>query len=207
MQNLEKKEIIYATQNEAKLKTLQSILGDAYKILNLSNVGIESQAEEDGLNPKENALKKARNCFQLTGKSSFAMDFGLFIDGLDESEQPGPSVRRIVPVLNGQTPTDEEVLNHYVNIVKKLGGKTKSYWIRALAYVSKEGEYVEESKVPKILVDIPSSIRLKGFPMTSIQIDPVTNKYESEMTEEEKRESHKNTDEIIRRFVKSHTQN
>jgi hypothetical protein len=43
---------------------MQSILGNKCKILTLRDFGITSQAEEDGVDPKQNALKKDRLCFQ-----------------------------------------------------------------------------------------------------------------------------------------------
>ena len=196
------KEILLATHNEAKLKTLRGILGEQYKIVGLKDIGIESQAEEDGIDPKENALKKARYCFEQTGKDSFSIDYGFFIEGLPQNEQPGPSVRRVIPVSKEREPTDEEVIEYYQKIISRLGGKANAYWLRAMAYVSKDGEYVNEARLPKILTDVPSNTRVKGFPMTSMQIDPRLNKYESEMTEEEKRESHRISDNSIRDFVK-----
>ena len=198
------KEIVYATQNEAKLAALKRILGEEFKIVSLKDLGIESQAEEDGIDPKENALKKARFCFRKTGQPSFSMDFGFFIEGLEQSEQPGPSVKRIVPTSEGKEVTDEGVLAHYKKIVTDLGGKANAYWLRAMAFVSNEGEFVEETKIPKILIGTPSQKRVKGFPMTSLQIDPTLNKYESEMTDEEKNNNMKTTDEAIRLFVRLH---
>ena len=202
---MENMEIIYATTNESKLRTMQSILGDNYKIISLKDIGIESQTEEDGMNPTENALKKARHCFEKTGKPSFSMDFGFFIEGLTEEEQPGPSVKRVLPVSKEREPSDEEVLEFYKKIVTRLGGKANAYWRRALAYVSHNGEFTEEIKIPKVLVDKSSDVRRKGFPMTSIQIDPVTGKYESELTDEERADSHRIEDDVVRNFINKHT--
>lgn len=198
------KEILYATTNDAKLKTMQSILGDEYKIINLKDVGLEVQAEEDGINPIENALKKARHCYEQTGKPSLSMDFGFFIDGLPEDEQPGPSVKRIIPISKDRELNDEDVLEFYKNVVSKLGGTAHAHWIRALAYVSKDGEFTTEIKIPKKLVDTPSDKRRKGFPMTSLQIDPLTGKYECELTDEERASSHKVEDEAARLFIQQH---
>ncbi|MFA6274433.1 MAG: non-canonical purine NTP pyrophosphatase [Candidatus Paceibacterota bacterium] len=196
------KEIIYATTNKAKISMLQNILGDEYKILNLKDIGIESQVEEDGLNPKENSLKKARVCFEAIGKPCFAMDYGLYINGLKDEEQPKQDVRRIIKKVIGHNPNDEEVLEFYIDLVKKLGGKTNSFWLRSLAFVSEKGEFADEVKIPKILVDIPSKIKLEGFPLTSIQINEKLNKYESEMTEDEKEEANIFTNDKIRSFIK-----
>lgn len=203
----EPREILYATTNDSKLRVMQSILGNEYKILSLKDVDIKSQVEEDGINPTENALKKARDCYEKTGKPSFSMDFGLFIEGLSDEEQPGPSVKRLLPISKEREPEDEEVLEFYKNIVTRLGGKANAYWLRALAYVSQNGEFTEEIKIPKILVDTPSDTRRKGFPMTSLQIDTLTGKYESELTDEERASSHKIEDDVVRSFIQQHSRN
>ena len=197
-------EILYATTNDAKLKTMQAILGGSYEVISLKDVGIEFQTEEDGKNPKENAFKKARFCYEKTGKPSFAMDFGFFIEGLSDEEQPGPSVKRVIPISKKREPTDEEVLEFYKNLVEKLGGKVNAHWLRALVYISKDGEFVHEIKIPKILVSRSSEKRKKGFPLTSLQIDQLTGKYECELTDEERAESHKIEDGSIRSFIQEH---
>ncbi len=195
------KEILFATQNDAKIKIMQSILGNEYKILTLRDFGITSQVEEDGVDPKQNALKKARLCFQNTGKTAFSSDFGFFIEGLKEERQPGASVKRIIPISKEREPTDEEILEFYKKLVTELGGRVDAYWIRALACISKDGEFLEEIKIPKKLVNISSKQRLKGFPIASIQIDPITGKYECELTDEERALSHKETDDAMRLFI------
>ena len=198
------KEILYATTNDAKLKTMQSILGEKYKVISLKDAGFELQTEEDGTSPIENALKKARYCYEQTGKSSLSMDFGFFIDGLPEDEQPGPSVKRIIPISKEREPNDEEVLEFYKNIITKLGGIAQAHWLRALAYVSRDGEFTTEIKIPKKLIDKPSEKRKKGFPMTSLQIDPLTGKYECELTDEERAASHVAEDEAVKLFIQEH---
>ncbi|MFA6094817.1 MAG: non-canonical purine NTP pyrophosphatase [Candidatus Paceibacterota bacterium] len=199
------KEILYATTNDAKLKTMQSVLGSGYKIISLKDAGVGSQIEEDGIDPTENALKKARHFYEQTGKPSFSMDFGFFIEGLPEDEQPGPSVKRVMPISKEREPTDEEVLEFYKNIITKLGGKANAHWLRSLAFVSQDGEFTEEIKIPKTLVDVPSDKRRKGFPMTCLQVDQLTGKYECELTDEERAVSHKTEDDILRDFIKKHS--
>lgn len=41
--------------------------------------------------------------------------------------------------------------------------------------------------------------------MTSLQIDPATGKYESELTDKERAESHKVSDEAIKSFIQKYT--
>lgn len=199
----EPKEIIFATTNPSKVEMLQRVLGDEYKVRSLSNLGVEDQVEEDGVTPIENALKKAQALFEASGKPSFAMDFGFYIDGLPDGEQPGDRVKRNVP-SSEKEPTDEEVLSYYVSIVKKLGGRAKAHWVRALAFVSDQGEFTEEIELPKILTDTPSNTIPKGYPLTAIQIDPKYNKYESEMSPEEKSVSHEATNTAMKNFVEKH---
>jgi XTP/dITP diphosphohydrolase len=196
------KEIVYATANNSKINTLREILGNEFRVFGLMDMGIGSQAEETGSNTAENALLKARFCFRRTGKSCFALDFGLFIEGLEMENQPEQNVKGVVAKSIGHEPNDGEVLSFYTKLIRELGGKTNAYWIGSMVFVSSEGESKSEIKIPKVLVDKPSPKTLSGFPMASIQIDQKYNKYESELTEEERSLSKKDTNGAIKRFVR-----
>ncbi|MEK7507461.1 MAG: non-canonical purine NTP pyrophosphatase [Patescibacteria group bacterium] len=196
-----RKTILYATQNPAKLETLKNILGPEYTVLSLSDVGISDQAHEDGASPKENSIKKARACFVATGKPCFAMDFGLFIDGISDAEQPGPHIKKAVEKVIGHNPTDEEIIEYYSDVIYKLGGKTTAHWLRSFAFSSKDGDFCDEIKIPKILVSTPSKKKFKGFPMISLQFYPELSKYESEMSPEEKEDIMKTTHDAVREFI------
>jgi len=70
--------LILATRNKGKLKEIKGILNDlSIEINNLSDYSSIPEVVEDGETLEENALKKAREIFHLTGIPTLADDTGL----------------------------------------------------------------------------------------------------------------------------------
>ena len=108
----------------------------------------------------------------------FSSDSGLYFEDVPEAVQPGVHVRTV----NGVYLTDEQMLEHYIGLVKRYGRLTAKYR-NAICYVQDE-EHVYEAMEPDMesekfwLTDVPhSSIRREGFPLDSISLDPGTGKY------------------------------
>ena len=77
-------ELIIASNNQHKLEEIKAILGGKFdKILSLREAGIEHETVEDGQTFMENALKKAREIAEISGKCALADDSGLCVDALD----------------------------------------------------------------------------------------------------------------------------
>lgn len=77
------KEILVATHNLHKKEEIQQILGEKYKITSLTDYNIHDEIIEDGNSFHENALIKAKFCFEKTGKPSLGDDSGLVVPALD----------------------------------------------------------------------------------------------------------------------------
>lgn len=76
-------ELIIASNNRHKLEEIKAILGGKFdKILSLREAGIEHETVEDGATFMENALKKAREIAEISGKCALADDSGLCVDAL-----------------------------------------------------------------------------------------------------------------------------
>ncbi len=76
-------EILIATHNQHKKEEIQQILGEAFKVTSLSDYGLNDEIVEDGATFHENALIKAKYCFENTGKPSLGDDSGLVVEALD----------------------------------------------------------------------------------------------------------------------------
>jgi XTP/dITP diphosphohydrolase len=74
--------IVVATGNPAKLREIQSLLGDAWVLIPQSQCGI-SPVEETGATFAENALIKARHAAGIAKLPAMADDSGLVVDALD----------------------------------------------------------------------------------------------------------------------------
>ena len=75
--------IIFATNNEHKLKEIKSILGKRFNLLSLSDINMQEDIPENEPLLEGNALSKARYIHSATGKNVFADDTGLEIDFLN----------------------------------------------------------------------------------------------------------------------------
>jgi XTP/dITP diphosphohydrolase len=77
-------EIVLATRNRDKIKEIKKLLaGLKIKIFSTENFPGLAETEEDGQTLKENALKKAREVAEFTGKLALADDSGLEVGALN----------------------------------------------------------------------------------------------------------------------------
>lgn len=176
--------LIVGTTNNAKIEQIRSAL----KSLNLDIQGLSEKAfpaiKENGATALENARSKAIFYSASMGLPVLSTDNALYFDNLASDKQPGLNVRRI----NGQDnrASDEELLNYYSSLIKELGDKITGYWEFGFCLAYPDGSVKEMTmKFPRIFVSHPSSRIIKDYPLESIQINPETNQYISEMTQEE----------------------
>lgn len=79
------KKLIFATDNENKMKEIRMILGDLdYEILSMKEAGIDADIVEDGKTFEENAIIKATAISKLSGCLVLADDSGLEVDYMDK---------------------------------------------------------------------------------------------------------------------------
>jgi XTP/dITP diphosphohydrolase len=76
-------ELLFATNNSHKLREIQEIVGDSFKIKSLKDIHFEDEIPETHDTIEDNARQKARFVFEKTGADCFADDTGLEIDALN----------------------------------------------------------------------------------------------------------------------------
>lgn len=76
-------ELLFATNNQHKLKEIREIIGQTFRIISLKDVGFTGDVPETQETIEGNARQKARFIFEKTGRPCFADDTGLEIDALD----------------------------------------------------------------------------------------------------------------------------
>ncbi|MCD6354966.1 MAG: non-canonical purine NTP diphosphatase [Prolixibacteraceae bacterium] len=76
-------ELVFATNNKHKLEELQSILGNHFKLLSLTDIGCKEEIPEEQPTLEGNARQKAFFIFEKYGYPCFADDTGLEIEALD----------------------------------------------------------------------------------------------------------------------------
>lgn len=191
------KKVLFATGNAAKVKRFKDkLLDKGIELLSLKDLDISLSVEENGTSAIENALIKARACLDLVNMPVMAMDDSLYLEGVPEELQPGLFVRRV----NGKSLTDEEMIEHYSNLVKNYGndGELIARWVYGIAIISdgKEVTYTW-SKNDFLLVDKPSKVVNPGYPLNSISKNIKLDKYFSEMTQEDQESVQEQEDEVI----------
>lgn len=172
--------LFYGTGNISKLRNMRALLeGFPIELISPLEHNIELPAvPENGNTPWKNAKDKALAYFRATGIPSMGLDSGLYVEGLLQDEQPGTQVRRV----NGRTLSDEEFINYYVSIAKQHGGRVKARFVNGLCVVADENR-IKCAGGPQIstdwfwIVEEPHAIRIDGFPMDSIAVDPCSMKY------------------------------
>jgi XTP/dITP diphosphohydrolase len=76
-------EIVFATNNQHKLKEIQQMMGKQYNLLSLTDIGCYEEIPEDSNTIEENSMYKAEYVFNHFRKNCFADDTGLEVEALD----------------------------------------------------------------------------------------------------------------------------
>jgi XTP/dITP diphosphohydrolase len=75
--------LLFATNNQHKLREIQEIMGRQFRILSLKDVNLDIEIPEDQATIEGNAVQKARFIHERTGLNCFADDTGFEIDALE----------------------------------------------------------------------------------------------------------------------------
>ncbi len=178
--------ILFATGNETKAKRFsKGLLERGIEVVTLKDIDKEIDIDENGNNAIENALIKARAYADVVDMPVFAMDDNLYLENVPDEFQPGMYVRRV----NGKRLNDEEMIEHYINLVKQFGdnGKLTCRWVYGMAAIVNGKEYTYTwNKEDFYMVDTPSDKVDPGYPLNSISVNKKLNKYFTDMTDEDK---------------------
>ena len=197
------KKVLFATTNPAKVKKYANQLKErGIEVLTIKDLEINLDVDENGKNALENAHIKAKAYYDVAKIPTIGMDNNLFIEELPEERQPGTHVRRV----NGKVLTDDEMIEYYTELAKEYDGKLTAKWVYGMViYNGKEKKEYTWSKENFYFIDKACEKRNPGYPLDSISIVPKYNKYLVELTEEEKLENNKltNDKEVIEFIVNS----
>lgn len=162
-----------------------------------NGIEIKIEVSEDGKTLNENAKKKAKQYYDEykkhlndTNFSIITTDEALYIDGLTEKEQPGLFVRRFGGI-DAKRATDEEVVQKYTSVIKKLGSEAKAKWIYSLVMYDGKNFYDYTWEEPVLFSSIPHYPITKGYVLNNITIVKKVDNNTimlSDLTEEERYE-------------------
>lgn len=196
-------DLLFATGNATKAKRFTKGL-EKYNIniLTLKDINIDIDVEENGKTAIDNAILKAKAYSNVVDIPVMAMDDTLYLDGVSDEYQPGLFVRRV----NGKRLNDEEMIEHYINLVKKFGndGRLTARWVYGIAIINENEVYTYSwSKEDFYLVDTRSDKVNPGYPLNTISVNKKLNKYFTDMTLEDKELVKEDEADVVKFIVKS----
>ena len=191
------KKVLFATGNESKAKRFAKGLQErGIEVITLKDIDTDIEVEENGKDAIENAIIKAKAYSNVVDIPVFAMDDNLYIENVPEEKQPGMFVRRV----NGKRLNDDEMIEHYTNLVRLYGtdGKLNCRWVYGMAVINngKENTYTW-SRADFYMVEQPSNKMNPGYPLNTISINKKLNKYYTEITEEDKVLLHEDESDVV----------
>lgn len=107
--------LIFATNNQNKVKEFRSLLGDQFEIITLLEAGIDIDIPEPHDTLEANATEKSATIHQMTGQNCFAEDTGLEINALNgapgvlsaryagEQKEAADNIVKVLAELEGQS--------------------------------------------------------------------------------------------------------
>lgn len=197
--------LLYATNNNSKVYNMRRRLENIpIEIVTPKDLGISINVIEDGQTAVENAVKKAQAYYEKTKLPTIAGDSSLFIDGLSSDTQPGLFIRRV----NGKVLSDDEMIEYYTSLIASMGGKCEGYYITGLALITDEGLFTIEIKEDKfILSSTTSKNNHRGNPLDVMTIDPISQKFYTDMTDDDFKNLGHIFDKECVAFLKKHLLN
>ena len=113
------KKIVFATNNQHKLDEIRQILGPAFEVLSLNDIGCYEEIPEDYETLQENALQKAKYIAEHYAVDCFADDTGLEVDALNG--EPGVHSARYAEG------TDHDSQANMDKLLRKLGNNNNRH--------------------------------------------------------------------------------
>jgi len=196
--------LLFATGNANKHELMKRRLKEfkEIEVIMPKHINLKIDIKEDGNTAEENAIKKAKAYYKKTKLPTIAEDSGLWVEKFSEEDQPGLFVKRV----NGkENLSDEEILNYYIEKLKKIGGKSDARYITGIAVINEKGEIFSKTVNEELFI-FTSNRNDKGYNrggfLDTISYDPINKKYFNELNEEEKSRRYKLIDKEIQNMIK-----
>lgn len=169
--------LVFATNNQNKIKEIKTFIPKSIKLLSLKDIGCYEEIDETGQSIAENALIKSNYIKNNFGYSCFSDDTGLEIDIL--GGEPG-----VFSARYAGTPVDSK--NNIDLVLKKMKlMKDRSAQFRTcISLVTENTKKLFEGVIRGEIIDCPKGI--KGFGYDSIFKPNISNKTFAELSLSEK---------------------
>lgn len=140
--------IIFTTNNHHKLKEVQAVLGEGFRLTTPRELGITEDIPEEQDTLEGNASQKARYLYERTGKNCFADDTGLEVAALGGA--PGVRSARYAGPGHDSQKNMELLLNN-------MAGKTdrRARFRTVISLILDGEEHLFEGTVEGTILDAP----------------------------------------------------
>lgn len=174
---MEKRTIVFATNNAHKLGELRGIAGEEWNVVSLAEIGCHDDIPETADTLEGNALIKARWVKERYGYDCFADDTGLMVDALDGA--PGVYSARYAG------PGHDSAANMKL-LLERMADKDnrKAHFSTVIALVMDGEEHIFEGRVDGTIAREPSGCG--GFGYDPVFVPENSGRTFSEMSAEEK---------------------
>lgn len=132
--------LVFASNNEHKIKEIKSLLGDSFKLLSLHDINISEDIPEEENQLEGNALSKARFVFNASRRDVFADDTGLEIAALNGL--PGVHSARFAGENKDSSANIEKVFSMLGDTIKR-----EARFRTVIALILNKKEYLFEGTV------------------------------------------------------------
>jgi XTP/dITP diphosphohydrolase len=148
--------LVFASNNEHKIKEINSLLGSSFKLLSLHDININEDIPEEEPTIEGNALSKARFVYNLTGMDVFADDTGLEIKSLNGL--PGVHSARFAGENKDSAANIEKALSLLGNTEQR-----EARFRTVIALIIKKKEYLFEGSVNGRITSVKSGTEGFGY--------------------------------------------
>jgi XTP/dITP diphosphohydrolase len=148
--------LVFASNNEHKIKEIKSLLGNSFTLLSLHDINIREDIPEEEPQIEGNALSKARYIFNVSGLNVFADDTGLEIDALNGL--PGVHSARFAGENKDSSANIEKVLSLLSNKENR-----KARFRTVIALILEKKEYLFEGIVNGTIIKEKRGIEGFGY--------------------------------------------
>lgn len=170
-------ELVFATNNENKVKEIKSVIQTNIEIISLKDAGITIDIPEPYDTLQENALEKSTVIYKLTNKNCFSEDTGLEVEALHG--EPGVKSARYAD-------NEPEFESNIAKLLYKLSGFTNknAQFKTVICLILNNNPFYFEGICKGIIIDTPKG--KNGFGYDAVFVPEGSNKTFAEMDLTEK---------------------
>lgn len=175
--------IIFATKNKGKIKEINAILADMpVHVISMEEAGITVDVVEDGTTFEENAMKKAVEIMEISGKITLSDDSGLEIDFMNK--EPGVYSARF---MGEDTTYPDRFQAIFENLKGAKGAQRSARFVSCIAAAFPDGRRLVSYDTVEGEIAFEAS-GINGFGYDPIFFVPEKGRTMAELSAEEKNE-------------------